>query len=392
MNLSFKKLFLFTFFYLTISSVVQSQLVQVNGISVNLNGEIPVTIQGDAVNTGAVSNSGILEIKGNWMNAGTYNALSGTLIFSGQNQIINHGAQVFALKFNGGGLKRLAGNITVNQSVNFENGIVRPDDGVILLVEQNALVEGGSENAYVDGPLHVRGVGEKDLPIGAGDNFLPIYFVNIEGINPYLIVRAIEPNPSPEPGSEMNRVSETRYWQVQLQQGVFNGSQIVLPVIGDEEFRDEIGVVISEAEAIGGPFNSLGQSSFDGSVLGGFVASATPFTKSILALGITSKFSLTNEFLIPSAFSPNSNREIDRTFKLFSNNVQESGFHFEIYNRWGVKVYETSSWEDANVRGWNGVNKFTGKEEAFGVYTYFLRARFDNDRTVERTGSITLFR
>ena len=60
--------------------------------------------------------------------------------------------------------------------------------------------------------------------------------------------------------------------------------------------------------------------------------------------------------------------------------------HWIIYNRWGQKVFESSSQAD----GWNGYYK--GKLQPMDVYTYTLDAAFSNGNKVRKKGDITLLR
>ncbi|MEO6949061.1 MAG: PKD domain-containing protein, partial [Ginsengibacter sp.] len=57
-----------------------------------------------------------------------------------------------------------------------------------------------------------------------------------------------------------------------------------------------------------------------------------------------------------------------------------------IYNRWGQKVFITSSQQD----GWDGT--FNGKIQPIDVYTYTLDATFSDGKNVKKTGDITLLR
>ena len=59
---------------------------------------------------------------------------------------------------------------------------------------------------------------------------------------------------------------------------------------------------------------------------------------------------------------------------------------FTIYNRWGLKVYETS---DRNAT-WDG--KYKGEVQPMDVYVYTLEAEFFDGKKVTKTGDITLIR
>lgn len=86
---------------------------------------------------------------------------------------------------------------------------------------------------------------------------------------------------------------------------------------------------------------------------------------------------------VPNAFTPG---------KFGVNSiVQVQGFgidqmHWTIYNRWGQKVFETTS----RKSGWDGTYK--GKLQPMDVYTYTLDVTFSDGKKVRKTGDITLLR
>lgn len=59
---------------------------------------------------------------------------------------------------------------------------------------------------------------------------------------------------------------------------------------------------------------------------------------------------------------------------------------FRIYNRWGVKLFET---KDIN-EGWDGT--YGGQPQPMGVYVYVLEAVTSNGRKVNKQGNVTLLR
>ena len=93
---------------------------------------------------------------------------------------------------------------------------------------------------------------------------------------------------------------------------------------------------------------------------------------------------------IPSVFNPFSTNNENKVVKVYAEDVSETNFVFEIYNRWGLKVYETTSFQTANESGWNGINQSNSEMSENGVYTFILRGEFINGDKFERKGTITL--
>ena len=89
---------------------------------------------------------------------------------------------------------------------------------------------------------------------------------------------------------------------------------------------------------------------------------------------------------MPEAFTPNGD-VINAIFKPTTVFVSPKNYLFQIYDRWGEIIYETTEVSE----GWDG--KLLSKKYApQGAYVYYLRYfDFDNNK-FELTGSLTLFR
>ena len=59
---------------------------------------------------------------------------------------------------------------------------------------------------------------------------------------------------------------------------------------------------------------------------------------------------------------------------------------FKVYNRWGEKVFESTSLDD----GWDGT--FRGKDVNNAVFVYYLEATFIDGSEVTKKGDVTLIR
>lgn len=90
---------------------------------------------------------------------------------------------------------------------------------------------------------------------------------------------------------------------------------------------------------------------------------------------------------VPNVFTPNGDGVNDYFYprQLLSKGVV--GFSMTIFNRWGQKVFESTT---TNGRGWDG--KFNDKEQPMGVYIYMIDAMLKNGRNENYTGNVTLVR
>lgn len=90
---------------------------------------------------------------------------------------------------------------------------------------------------------------------------------------------------------------------------------------------------------------------------------------------------------IPNVFSPDGDGLNDY---FFPRDVLSSGlksFTMQIYNRWGEKIFETSSLEG---RGWDG--RYNGVPQPMGVFVYTIEAEFVNKLKKSIKGNVTLVR
>jgi len=92
---------------------------------------------------------------------------------------------------------------------------------------------------------------------------------------------------------------------------------------------------------------------------------------------------------IPNVFTPNGDGKNDY-FRLTENLDGIQTFNFWIYSRWGKKMAEWHSIEEAKI-GWDG-NYEGGQKASPGVYYYIIRVKGFNGYEEEDKGSIQLFR
>jgi gliding motility-associated-like protein len=86
---------------------------------------------------------------------------------------------------------------------------------------------------------------------------------------------------------------------------------------------------------------------------------------------------------VPDIFSPNGDG-LNDVFFVRGKGIRQ--LSFIIYDRWGEKVFETTSPEI----GWNGT--YNGKEAEAGVYVWYLNATLFDDTTINQKGDVSLVR
>lgn len=90
------------------------------------------------------------------------------------------------------------------------------------------------------------------------------------------------------------------------------------------------------------------------------------------------------ELFIPNAFSPNGDMKND-FFRPRS--ICFKTFHLVIYDRWGVKVFET---DDINTKGWDGMYKGSIGETA--VFNYYFSYELVDGNSDVKKGTVSLIR
>lgn len=91
-------------------------------------------------------------------------------------------------------------------------------------------------------------------------------------------------------------------------------------------------------------------------------------------------------FEFPNTFSPNSDGQNDVLFIKASNTNCIQFINFEIYDRWGVRVFHSN---DISV-GWEGRSQ--EKENDPGVFFYQLQVILTDETTINKKGNISLFK
>lgn len=86
---------------------------------------------------------------------------------------------------------------------------------------------------------------------------------------------------------------------------------------------------------------------------------------------------------IPDAFSPNGDG-INDLFRVRSGALK--GMHLEIYDRWGIKVFETENLND----GWNG--SYKGQAAPADAYGYYFTGECLQGEKISLKGNVTLLR
>ncbi len=89
---------------------------------------------------------------------------------------------------------------------------------------------------------------------------------------------------------------------------------------------------------------------------------------------------------MPNAFNPNGRIEKNRFFKPISSFIKKEGYYFAVYNKWGIKVFETKELNES----WDGK---TGAEQELcpsGIYLFLVKYSSLDGEKFEKKGIFSL--
>ncbi len=378
------KLFFTILISLLAAAQVAAQGFYNRGAIVSVAPQTTFALPDSMVNTGRLINEGELIIAGAWINTGTYDASTGQINFNNdQPQTINHSDQSMGrLLISGGGNKQFLADITILSELQLENGVLVSGNGAKIIFEQGSSVTGGSDESHIQGPVEHRGAGDWLFPIGNGTQYLPVRIDQITDPAStgtlFLHEGAVGWNPTPA----FSRFSTSRYWELTLNGTAGSGSSISLPVRDEETLAasaSELEVVA--ANTLDGPYSSLGQSAFTGTLSNGILTSEQPPAPRYYSIGAVLSDAAIEVF---NAISLNGDKV--NAFMRINNIELYPDNNVAIFNRWGDKVFSLRGYDNIE-NNFKGESNITGKTLPAGVYFYALDL---NDGSPRKTGFVVI--
>ncbi|MEM6526617.1 MAG: gliding motility-associated C-terminal domain-containing protein, partial [Bacteroidota bacterium] len=326
------------------------QIFTNQGATVSITSNVIFSVKGDAINNGTIINDGNLFISGSWINNMTYEAEDGSFILNNPGeQIINHNAQSFAnFEITGGGQKIFLADLTVNQRINLQDGVLVGGNDSKLILSEGIDIIGGSEDSYINGTLVRSGSDELFFPVGTDSEYLPVLFDQIVDESPQITVQAFSTPAANSTGDDL-LISDLRHWQVESVN--LPDAAITLPLI-DENFDTTVDDLVVVGATTTGSFQNLGAFSVSGSLTSGELTSTIQSLFNVYTVAATSSESAPAVTVV-NAVTP-SLQDGKHDFLRIDNIESYPNNKVEIFNRWGDKVFE--------MNGYDNVQKvFTGR-------------------------------
>lgn len=389
-----KKIIITNLFILSFLFSLQAQTLTNDNAQISLTENAIIAVSGSATNKGEMVNTkGIVAVSENWTNQKTYTTNEGQFLLNGLNiQTVNHNSQDFYhLIIDGGGEKQFLINANIASKIEFNDGLITPAAGVVLLLKDGAISENASEYSHVNGLIYNEGTGYKFFPIGKDGYFRPVSLENITGASPIVGFETFAPNPSSIAGRRISSVSTARYWQKYVLSGDYQGSTITLHYGEEEKIENIDSIVVVESDELGGAYRRIGRSNVDGDYYSGAITSDELAISTFFAIGVEYEVNL-NDVYIPSALAPSAPDLEDRVIKIYGDVLLPDDFSFIIYNKWGQVIFQTNDLDQMVNNGWQGVNQKSSEDQMLGQYNYILKGKLLNGEIIEKAGSIVLVR
>lgn len=356
-------------------------------------------------------NDGELYIFNNWTNNGLVTftgSENGKTLFTGeqqqsieglnpsdfQNVVFNNISSDSNIPFD---LKSI---ITIGKNSQFENGIINGlDNKAKVVFNQNANHTNAGNQSFVDGIVEKKGSSNFEFPVGNGKNL--VYRPSLSGAtsttNSYISQYFLQttPNLAGNKDKDILLINNAEYWQVDQNGGT---EKIVLGLTLNDattpsEFfnlKKDQQLAIVRWDAVNNIWvNEKGAAEDSGSALYSqlLMGKVSVNGYGIFTIAIVNKTDSLDTLIVYNAISPNGDGYND-TF-LIEGIKDYPDNEVEIYNRWGVKVYDAKGYNESD-------NMFTGysdgratikKGEKLPTGTYFYILRYTKDgKGMEKSG------
>ncbi|MBI3501286.1 MAG: gliding motility-associated C-terminal domain-containing protein [Bacteroidetes bacterium] len=393
------------------------------GIDITVSSNCTTFVDGHVIDSlGKIHNSGNIFLTGDWSNfepSGCLDPAAGTVILSGGNQFIkgNQTTTFNNLDCAGSGTKTLIINTIVggNTGVLSLNGnpfdlnsntliVTNPSSSAITRSSGYIISETPPANGYGTIQWNLgNAAGNYEFPFGTfSAEYIPFHF-NISSagnaangnisVATYPTAAGNNPNNRPLPtgvanlddpqkGKDVSEKCADRFWLIDANNYSSNPTADMIFTYRDLEWDGSNGSTNNILE------DSLRAWRWDGTKWLPPSGTDNPSANTVTITGINtfSPWTLySREFpcplYVPNAFSPNGDSEND-SWKPISACLKK--VHFEIYNRWGERVFET----DDVKKSWDGT--FHGETEGTAVFTYIMTYELYSGDAGSRKGNISL--
>ncbi len=343
-----------------------SQDLYIKNTSLNITNGLTVSVKNSVINKGELSNSGVLVVQGNWVNVGTYLDPTGKILFSGDDlQYISQGNLPLTNVSFINGRKHISESFHVDGLMEMDNTRIFVPAGSGLYLEESASLEYQRGDRII-GALYMTG-NDITFPIGTPEKNLPLRLVLPE--NQVMQVGVVA-KPGLLSASKDNTISSVAeyYWELMTPE-TYEGAEITLNFQDAGFLRSVENARVGEAESLNSVIKDAGCMMFSGSPDFGMVTTERargPY------LTVARKYIKGERppINVLNLISPNSDGYND--YLLIENIEAYPENKVSIFDRWGVKLYEASAYDNNKVKFEGVGNEKLKTELAQGSYFYMV--------------------
>lgn len=394
---------------LLLSQKVQAQLINQGDLKVTGNSILSVYMDCDNKTTGNFVNDGQVYAFENYNNDGSVSYTeksSGTTFFAGEQEQIITGSQVADFQnivFDNVSTLipfQLKTAIKVVKNVDFKNGIVNAGDyNGKMIFDQEASHSSVGNQSFVDGEVQKKGNALFEFPVGNQLYYRPaISAVTSDPKNSFTAQYFYQNSNTLYPHSQKEEIiltiNDSEYWKVTQENG---SEKVVLSLTLNDKttpssfFNTPLGsklAIVRWDETLQKWTNCKGELSDPAQTLNYeklLTAQVTGY--GIFTMAIIKEDILDQKLIVYNAISPNGDG-INDAFHIKGID-QYPDNKVEIYNRWGVKVFDTKSYNESDnmFRGYSDGRATINRGEKLPTGTYFYILKYNNTKkVVEQSG------
>ena len=325
-----------------------------------------MSVQNSVVNRGQLSNQGVLFVRGNWVNVGAYLDESGHIVFGGIDlQYINHGNLPIGNVTFRDGRKHISESFHVAGHMEMDNTRIFVPSGSGMYLEESATLDYQHGDRII-GALYMTG-NDITFPVGTPKKNLPFRLVLPDNQVMQIGVVAKPGLLSVAKETTISSVAEY-FWELMTPEA-YEGAEITLNFQDAGFLRSIENARVGEAASVNSVIKDAGCMMFSGSPDLGMVTSERargPY------------FTVARNYIkgekppinVLNLISPNNDGYND--FLLIENIEAYPENTVSIFDRWGVKLYEVSAYDNNQVKFEGVGNEKLKSELAQGSYYYMV--------------------
>lgn len=360
------------------AATAMAQMIHNNGQIIQNNGSVITTVGGGVTNDfgGQINNDGTIIIDGNYLASnngkvhninvndtiyvnGTWDNLNGKYVGTGNGVMVLNGVAqnyrvtedtVARMVIAGSGDKNLGGDLTIRNNINFTANrlFTSYTDTLMLLPGCTFIGPGPSNSSHVDGPVfRIGGIATQDLlfPVGDAGVYRPVVIKSVAGVvapanRPVFSFEMLDGATSGTAGIGVDQLIDTRHWRGQYVRGNYQGSQIELSYAGAEGVTDQSQLVVTQADAVAGPYESLDQSGTTGGLAAGTVISEFEAGNEFFMIGESANLRADLNVFLEGAYDTGSGTMTDSLFTSSYGSIlaDNYGYGSAGANPYGIKM------------------------------------------------------